>query len=165
MYRSVEDFKNEWSYEMEATIKVFRYLTDASLNQKVVSDGRSLGRLAWHITCTIPEMLNRVGLSMTEIPDDGLSPDSANNILQTYERVAAAVLDQISGWSDSDLSKEDGMYGEMWKRGFTLSVLIKHQTHHRAQMTVLMRQAGLSVPGVYGPSKEEWAQMNMPPMK
>jgi len=26
----------------------------------------------------------------------------------------------------------------------------------------LMRQAGLKVPGIYGPSKEEWALMGMP---
>jgi len=29
-------------------------------------------------------------------------------------------------------------------------------------MTVLMRQAGLVVPGVYGPAREEWGQYNMP---
>ena len=28
-------------------------------------------------------------------------------------------------------------------------------------MTVLMRQAGLTVPGVYGPAKEEWATAGM----
>ncbi len=28
-------------------------------------------------------------------------------------------------------------------------------------MTVLMRQAGLTVPGIYGPSKEEWANLGM----
>jgi hypothetical protein len=28
-------------------------------------------------------------------------------------------------------------------------------------MTVLMRQAGLKVPGVYGPAREEWAGMGM----
>lgn len=28
-------------------------------------------------------------------------------------------------------------------------------------MTVLMRQAGLVVPGIYGPSKEEWANFGM----
>ncbi|MHB8840055.1 MAG: DinB family protein, partial [Gemmatimonadaceae bacterium] len=40
-------------------------------------------------------------------------------------------------------------------RGFVLTVLMNHQWHHRGQMTVLMRQAGLSVPGVCGPSREE----------
>jgi uncharacterized damage-inducible protein DinB len=28
-------------------------------------------------------------------------------------------------------------------------------------MTVLMRQAGLKVPGIYGPSYEEWLQFGM----
>jgi uncharacterized damage-inducible protein DinB len=32
-------------------------------------------------------------------------------------------------------------------------------------MTVLMRQAGLRVPGIYGPAKEDWASMNMPPQE
>jgi hypothetical protein len=30
-------------------------------------------------------------------------------------------------------------------------------------MSVLMRQAGLPMPSIYGPTKEEWAQWNMQP--
>ena len=57
------------------------------------------------------------------------------------------------------------MYGEKWPRGMSLSALMAHETHHRGQMTVLMRQAGLPVPGVYGPAKEEWAAMGAPAMQ
>jgi uncharacterized damage-inducible protein DinB len=53
------------------------------------------------------------------------------------------------------------MYGQMWVRGKTLGVLVTHQIHHRGQLTVLLRLAGLKVPGVYGPAKEEWAKMGM----
>jgi len=60
------------------------------------------------------------------------------------------------------LAEEINMYGEKWTRSATLASIIKHQIHHRAQMTVLMRQAGLKVPGVYGPSREEWSQYGMP---
>jgi hypothetical protein len=49
--------------------------------------------------------------------------------------------------------------------GSLLLFLLQHQSHHRGQMTVLMRQAGLSVPGIYGPSKEEWARFGMEPQK
>ena len=42
-------------------------------------------------------------------------------------------------------------------------MLIGHQTHHRSQMTVLMRQAGLVVPEVYGPAKEGWAAYGAQP--
>jgi uncharacterized damage-inducible protein DinB len=56
------------------------------------------------------------------------------------------------------------MFGEKWKRGFAFASLLRHQTHHRGQMTVLMRQAGLRVPGVCGPAREEWARLGMPAM-
>ena len=50
------------------------------------------------------------------------------------------------------------MYGEKWQRGLTLHILLQHEVHHRGQMTVLMRQAGLKVPNIYGPAKEGWAE-------
>jgi uncharacterized damage-inducible protein DinB len=40
-----------------------------------------------------------------------------------------------------------------------LDKLIRHQIHHRGQITILMRQAGLAAPGVYGPNEEETAAM------
>ena len=67
-------------------------------------------------------------------------------------------------WTDDTLTESDNMYGEDWQRGTTLAILINHQAHHRGQLTVLMRQAGLSVPGVYGPSKEEWVAYGMEPL-
>ncbi|MFN7118131.1 MAG: DinB family protein, partial [Saprospiraceae bacterium] len=44
-------------------------------------------------------------------------------------------------------------------------VLVKHQAHHRAQMTVIMRILGMKVPGIYGPSSEEWAALGIPAME
>ncbi len=38
-----------------------------------------------------------------------------------------------------------------------------HSIHHRAQMIVVMRMLGLSVPGIYGPAREEWAAYGMQP--
>jgi len=57
------------------------------------------------------------------------------------------------------------MYGDKWKRGTTLSILVKHQAHHRAEMVVIMRILNLPVIGAYGPKKEDWAQMGMEAMK
>ena len=37
-----------------------------------------------------------------------------------------------------------------------------HQCHHRGQMSVLMRQAGIRVPGIYGPAREEWSMLGAP---
>ena len=68
-------------------------------------------------------------------------------------------------WNEETLKQEDDMYGEKWARGRTLGVLVTHQIHHRAQLTVVMRLASLKVPGVYGPAKEEWEGYGMEPQE
>jgi uncharacterized damage-inducible protein DinB len=166
MYRTIQDFINDWKYENEATLKVFKNLTDASLNQKITPDSRSLGFLAWHITITLGEMGGKAGLSVGAPPEDSPVPAKASDIVAAYEKAGASVASEIKEkWNDAMLLELIDMYGEKWTRAATLGSLVKHQIHHRAQMTVLMRQAGLKIPGVYGPSREEWAQMEIPAPK
>lgn len=94
--------------------------------------------------------------------DEHTPPARAKEIFDAYNTVAEELLNAVrSQWNDASLLLTDDMYGEQWKRGDTLSSLVFHQVHHRAQITVLMRQAGLRVPGIYGPSRDEWAAMGM----
>ena len=163
MFRRVADFQKAWEQEKASTLKVLRAMTDASLSQAVTSDGRTLGRLAWHVATTLGEMMERTGLKIGGPSHEAPPPPSAAAIVAAYDEAAKAVAEGVSGWSDATLEVEDDMYGQRWSRGLTLQALVVHQAHHRGQMTVLMRQAGLKVPGVYGPAREEWAAMNMPP--
>ena len=166
MYRKIDDFLGDWSYESDSTIKILKAIPQESINQRVTPNGRSLGFIAWHLTLSIAEMLNRTGLSIEGPPETAPMPESIDDIISAYEKSAQSVIHQImSQWSDGSLTQEVDMYGERWSKGKVLSSLITHQTHHRGQMTVLMRQAGLPVPGVYGPSLEEWAKYGMPPME
>ena len=164
MISGIDEFAFHWSQEVEATQKVFKHLTDASLSHAITPDGRTLGRLAWHITLSIGEMMSRTGLHIAGPGQDEPVPTSAKAIFRAYNDAALSLLEQIkSAWTNATLQVEDDMYGEKWKRGTTLTVLIFHQIHHRGQMTVVMRHAGLSVPGVYGPSRDEWSVMGMAP--
>lgn len=163
MFRKIKDFQRAWAYEADMTGKVLTSLTDASLGQQVYSDGRSLGFLGWHMTLTLGEMLGLVGLKIDAPAEEAACPLNAADIAAAYEKAAKSVADEVAAnWTDETLLMEDEMYGETWSRGMTLFYLIAHQTHHRGQMTVLMRQAGLPVPGIYGPAKEEWAAMGAP---
>ena len=163
MYRSISDFRDTWEYESDATLKTFRGLTDSSLAQAVRPGGRTLGRLAWHITLSLREMMDEAKLPITGPRGEDEQPPLAG-IIQAYVSGSRAVLDGVSQrWTDAMLLEKVPMYGEEWTRGKVLGVLILHQTHHRAQMQVLMRQAGLVVPGIYGPAYEEWGAYNMPP--
>jgi uncharacterized damage-inducible protein DinB len=91
------------------------------------------------------------------------SAASAAAIAAAYETASRSLLEQLEAWDDATLDVEDDMYGQRWTRGFTLHALLEHQIHHRGQMTVLMRQAGLKVPGIYGPAREDWSGMGMEP--
>jgi uncharacterized damage-inducible protein DinB len=162
MFTKVSGFLESWHFESNGTSKLLAVLTDESLAQAVTPVGRTLGRLAWHITATIPEMMERTGLHLGGVHREGPVPASARAIETAYREAAASVAKTVEeSWTDATLGVEDEMYGMKWTRGVTLGVLISHQTHHRGQMTVLMRQAGLAVPGIYGPAREEWASMGM----
>jgi len=161
-FTTLQAFLAEWKAESSATEKMMLALTDASLGQAVGPDARTLGRMAWHVAATIPEMMNLTGLGLPALPEK--PPAKAAAIAAAYGAAAAGLARALPAkWTDADLSREDPMYGETWTRAFTLRCLISHQIHHRGQMTVLMRQAGLRVPGVYGPAREEWVNMGMSP--
>ncbi len=162
MYRNIEDFKKDWAYESEMTSKIFARLTDESLGQRVTEQGRTLGFLAWHIVVCLG-MATEAGLPF-EVPGDynNRPPAGAAPIKEAYAKHAAALIASVeANWKDENLLEEVQMYGMTWTRGTALLAMVKHQTHHRGQMTVLMRQAGLAIPGAYGPAKEEWAAMGM----
>jgi uncharacterized damage-inducible protein DinB len=163
MITEIKDFEFHWTQEFDKTQKILKHLTDRSLSQAVAPSARTLGRLAWHITTTIPEMMSRTGLEVAGPRSDAPVPSTAKAIAEAYAATAMSLLDQVkSRWTDATLEKTDEMYGQVWKRGYTLTALIFHQIHHRGQMTVLMRQAGLKVPGIYGPAREEWALWGQP---
>ncbi len=165
MFRMIDDFDRAWTMEMQNTLKIMRTLTDASLAQPIVPGGRTLGFLGWHIVQSVAEMSGHAGLAING-PTPSKNPEvptRAADIAAAYEAAAAQVVPAVrKAWTDAQLGDLIPMYGDQWPKGLFLAILLHHEGHHRAQMTVLMRQVGLPVPGMYGPSKEEWAAMGMP---
>jgi len=161
MLTTVAQFSQIWKHESEATARVLAALTDESLAQRVTPLDRSLGELAWHIATSIPEMANRTGLRVRGDDPETPAPTSAAAIREAYVQAAVSLLEQVGlHWTDETLKVKDDMYGEPWPRGLTLQALVFHEIHHRGQITVLMRQAGLVVPGIYGPNREETQRMH-----
>jgi len=162
MVASLSEFFNSWEKESESTQQILEVLTDDSLKQPVSANDRTLGRIAWHIVTTIPEMISRTGLVLEGTKEDAPVPSVAKIIADCYREENKAMVTAMSNnWNDQTLLEERDMYGQTWTIGATLDALLAHQIHHRGQMTVLMRQAGLNVPGVMGPSREEWSQFGM----
>ncbi|MDZ7631957.1 MAG: DinB family protein [Gemmatimonadaceae bacterium] len=163
MYHTLAEFYSDWAYESQVTQVMLDHLSDASLLREAYPGGRTIGRLAWHIAQSVPEMMARTGVHVAGAPEAAPVPVAAATIADAYRVAAASLVDQLGAhWTDETLRETDDMYGERWTRSVTLGVLVSHQIHHRGQLTVLMRQAGLPIPGIYGPTLEEWATMGAP---
>jgi uncharacterized damage-inducible protein DinB len=161
MFLTIEHFASAWKNETAATMKLLDMLTDESLTKPEHPDIRNLGRAVWHIVTTYPEMCERFGIKIDMPTEKDPVPNNIADIKAAYQKATDTVFETVSGWSDADLQKEDDMYGEVWKRGKSLWVVLAHEIHHRGQLTILMRLAGLPVTGVYGPSREEWSKYGM----
>jgi len=167
MYNTISDFIKEWNSEAMLTQKVLDSLTDDSLKQQVYPEGRTLGRIAWHFTTNIPDYLTEFGLSIDRIESTASVPSSAQEIAITFKNVsshAAKIIEQQ--WTDESLGHTQEAFGRTQSNATILMGLIKHIVHHRGQITILMRQAGLKPAGVYGPPEEDWVHLGVknPPL-
>lgn len=155
MTKNLTELLGYFKLEARITERLFTHLTDASLAQRVTEKDRSLGEIAWHLVTSIPEMLRYLGLEVAGPPPDASVPISARELVEAYRHVSQAALTAMAhSWTDASLGEVHEVYGYRWTKAQTVWALLFHQTHHRGAMTVLMRQAGLKLPDIYGPSRD-----------
>jgi uncharacterized damage-inducible protein DinB len=164
MYSNIQDFLDDWKMESQSTLNVFSRIDDQKKSTKINENLRSLERLAWHITQTLTEMLFRAGIFDEDQLENAPVPDTMKKNMEIYTRYSKELAELVrEKWEKVDLMEKINMYGEMWERRNVLSAFIKHEIHHRGQMTAIMRMLDMEVPGIYGPAKEEWSKFGMDP--
>jgi uncharacterized damage-inducible protein DinB len=158
MYTSVAEFVEDWGRENAGSLKVMRALTDASLSQRSDPEANTLGKIAWHMVVMIGATATAAGIEVVA-PQRGTEPPaSASRIADSFETAARTMGEQASKkLTDGQLASEISLWGRTMTIAAAFQGLVRHLIHHRGQLTVLMREAGLIVPGVYGPSREETA--------
>lgn len=153
MFTAVRHFSRLWAHEAAQTARVFATLTDASLSQRVAEGHRTLGDLAWHVVVSPREIAAHAGLEFAGPTKRQPAPTRAAELHANYVDAAKTLGEAVDdAWTDDMLKAKVPFYGQEIPRGIVLATILHHEIHHRGQMTVLMRQAGLKVPGVYGPA-------------
>lgn len=156
MYRTVNDFIGDWTEAAEGTRKILNSLSDDKLDQAIVEGHSTLGWLGWHLATSPVFFASLVGLHVESAIDKSKEQIKVIDIVETYEKIVEAIKCEVeSNLTDEKLVEKIESFAGETTRGTLLRKLIDHQTHHRGQMTVLLRQAGLPVPGVMGPTREE----------
>ena len=154
MYRTVEDFLEEWNASSQGTLNVIKAITNDKMDVAIADGHNSLGWLAWHLVGVAGAFGHFAGLQIPAPGPDMAQPTEVSEIVEAYEKVMVAYSKEATTLTDAMLVEEVSAFGGTMLRGKLLRILIDHQTHHRGQMTVLLRQAGLNVPPVMGPTKE-----------
>ena len=123
-------------------------------HQKQVLPQQASHLLAWHLVGVAGALGQFAGLQIPAPGPEMVQPNNMADIVDAYEQVMAAFTKQAATLTDATLVEEVPAFGGQMPRGKLLRAVIDHQTHHRGQMTVLLRQAGLVVPPVMGPTQE-----------
>ncbi|MCB1222106.1 DinB family protein [bacterium] len=156
MFTNAQQFIGEYTYESGITRSLFANLTDATLGQAQADGLYNLGQIAWHISSSRCYLFGQTGFDM---PDQGHGfPENmtADMIRQNYDMLLERVLSQAATKSDDDLNVVYRFFDKMnVSLGQMMRMVISHEVHHRGQLSVLMRQAGLGIPGIYGPNAED----------
>lgn len=154
MYRRVEDFISDWNESSAGTLKAIRALEDEKLDQAIVAGHNTLGWLSWHLVGAMSFFGGSAGILVPVQAQPDAQPTTVEELAQGYEKNAAEIAEGATKLTDADLEKYVDAFGQKQQVGKILRSMIDHQTHHRGQMTVLIRQAGLVVPSIMGPTKE-----------
>lgn len=153
MYRKVEDFLEDWEVSSESTLNALKAITNDTMTQSIADDHNTLGWLGWHLVGVGATIGKFASLEIPE-PDHQMMPLDMEEIVSAYESLAEAYKTEAARLTDESLLEEVQGFSGPIARGKLLRALITHQTHHVGQITVLLRQAGLKVPAIMGPTKE-----------
>jgi uncharacterized damage-inducible protein DinB len=150
--------------EVAVTRRVLERLPEAKLGWQVHEKSMALGRLAMHVA-------NLLQWSIDTVTKDGLDvgstlpmrdvPTSLADILQTFDRNAAALRDAMARTTDADLERPWSLRqgSQVIYKAPRASVLrtwcLNHVVHHRAQLCVYLRMLNVPVPAVYFNSSDE----------
>jgi uncharacterized damage-inducible protein DinB len=154
-----------YDQEIENTRRILKVVPEDKFGWKPHEKSMTLGRLASHVA-ELPNFLTTIiqteQMELTTSDMKPFSPTTRAEMLEGLEKRASEARQAIAKASDEHLAKPwrltfkgQEVFGGI--RNLLLQTTICHQVHHRAQLTVYLRQNNVAFPGVYGPSADDMA--------
>jgi uncharacterized damage-inducible protein DinB len=160
----IDPLLQELEQEAEATRRVLERVPHDRLAWRPHKKSRTLGQLALHVA-TVPGAVAEFAalpspVQAPEFREDPI-PESAAQLIPTLQQSVATARRVLGNMDDATLTATwRAMRGErevmaVPRLGFLRSVMLNHWYHHRGQLTVYLRELGVPVPAIYGPSADE----------
>ena len=158
----IEALIQELEQEAQTTRRVLERVPGDKLGWKPHEKSMSLGQLAMHVATTpggVSDVVRRSPYPASEFKQPNAT--SVSELLPALEQGVAKAKENLHAIGDSGL-------GAMWRvvegdRELTSMpvgsalrfIMLNHWYHHRGQLSVYLRELGVPVPSIYGPSADE----------
>jgi uncharacterized damage-inducible protein DinB len=152
----------ELTQEAQTTRRVLERVPADKLGWKPHEKSMSLGQLALHVA-TVPGNVATIS-QQSPFPLPQFTQPSATSAADLVPALEAS----IATARDILRSMDDAALGKIWQVvdgekevmalpvGAVLrSIMLNHWYHHRGQLSVYLRELGVPVPSIYGPSADE----------
>ena len=160
--RISEGLLQELEPEAQTTRRVLERVPQEHLEWRPHPKAMTLGQLARHVA-TIPGGVAAAAVPPTmEVPSfPQPSITHVRELLPLLDESVAKAREVLSPMSDTDMQATWRlMNGEQTvlalpRVAFLRSIMLNHWYHHRGQLSVYLRQLGVALPSIYGPSADE----------
>jgi uncharacterized damage-inducible protein DinB len=154
---------SEFDYEMGTTRKMLERFPEDKAEWRPHDTCMTLGRLTGHVAeipgWTVPTIAqDNLVLDSNFVPKTAKSRDE---VVKFFDETAASARAAIAGAQDDVFMKPWSLIvnGQavmtLPKIAVMRSFVMNHMIHHRGQLAAFYRIAGVKIPSLYGPSKDE----------
>src|SRR6266566_994602 len=158
----IEALLQELEQEAQTTRRVLERVPGDRLGWKPHDTSWSLGQLTMHVA-TLPGAIAEISRkSPFQIPDfNQPSVTSAAELVPALEQSVAKAREILRTMDDATLANTwravngDKEVMSLPVGALLRSIMLNHWYHHRGQLSVYLRQLGVPVPSIYGPSADE----------
>jgi uncharacterized damage-inducible protein DinB len=159
----IEALLQELEQEAQTTKRVLERVPEGKLTWKPHEKSMSLGQLALHVATTpggVAEMSQQSPFPVPEFKQPAAT--SSAEILAALDQSIAKANSVLRGLDDASLGRIWRVVDKDGHEMFALplgalfrTIMLNHWHHHRGQLSVYLRQVGIPVPSIYGPSADE----------
>lgn len=159
----IDGMLQELEQEAQTTRRVLERVPDNQLTWRPHKTARTLGELALHVANVPGAVAELIAApSPAQAPQFiDPSPNRASELVPALDQSLAKAKRVLGGMDDGTLMATWRlMQGEReilaFPRAALLrSIMLNHWYHHRGQLTVYLRELGVPIPSIYGPSADE----------
>ncbi|HEY7057487.1 MAG TPA: DinB family protein [Vicinamibacterales bacterium] len=158
----IESLLQELDQEAQTTRRVLERVPEDRLGWKPHDRSMSLGQLAMHVATVPGAIAQLAGQSPFQVSQFTYpAPANAAELCPALDQSIATARQVLRTMDDASLARTwKAVDGDKELMAIPVAalfrtIMLNHWYHHRGQLSVYLRQVGVPVPSIYGPSADE----------